>query len=261
MAIFYVTPTNDLRAVSEDGSDDVLISKAGKVFQASCTNNSDNEQLWVMTSDPDTDPNIGGDVIMVSVMKGSVTSDFKLPGGKKFGAKAIAAGQNSCYFLQEDGSIDQIDQDGNHKQVFPENTALQISKGENGLIVVLSTEIDLKKFGNKIKWFREGDTKLSDDGAVGSQAVGQMGNISYIKPDGDFCSYSPGRGPGGNFQTTGTILRLITNSAEYLAITFEPHKDGGNLMANIGATSPGTISTVAGAVYAEGTSVNYNLFK
>jgi len=265
MGLFYITPDNNLRAVSDDGSDDRAISKAGQVFQVSGTDNAENEQVWIISSDPDTDSAIGGDIIKVSVLDTSGTpvfSDFVTPGGKTLGARSIAAGKNSCYFVEGDGSVHQVDKDGNQSQVFPANTAIQINKGADGLIIVLSYDINVEQGGNIIKWFKEGDTSLSGatDGAVGSQCAGQMNGISYIKPNGDFCNFSPYSAPGGDFAVDGNPVKLITNSSQYLAITDEVHADGGNLIQNISQPGPTTIKTAKGAVYAEGTSGNYDLF-
>lgn len=265
MALFYVTADNELRAVNNDGTNDKAITQAGHTMQVSSTSDDDNIQVWILSSDPDTDPAIGGDLLKVSVLDTTSTpvfKDFIKPGAKKFGAKSIAAGKANCYFVEEDGSVHQVDKDGNHKQVFPANTALNISNGDNGLLVMLSCDINFEKGGNLIKWFYDAETPklLGDKDAVGSQCVSQMGNISYIKPDGGFCSFDPDRAPGGDFAVDGNPVRLITNTEQYLAITDEVHEDGGNLIQNISQPGPTTIKTIKGAIYAEGMSLNYDLF-
>ena len=136
MPFLYVTPDNDLYTVNWDGSQDKHIASAGKVFEATSTDNPDNGQVWVLSKKPDPDFNTGGDFLKVSYLDDSLTplffSAFEKPGGKDIAAVSIAAGKNGCYYIQEDGSVNYVDRHGKHKNIFPADTAHEIHKGYNG---------------------------------------------------------------------------------------------------------------------------------
>lgn len=271
MAFLYVTSDNELRSVNWDGSDDFAISSAGKVYQVTNTDNADTGQVWVLSTDPDTDPTIGGDMLMVSELDTSGTpvfTPFAKPGGVSIGAKGIAAGTNGCYYVQEDGSVHFVDKDGNTSDIFPANTALEIQKGDAGLIAVVTYEIDVDKGGNVIKWFRElpgvkpALENVGNNNAIGSQAVVQNEDqVVFMQPNGKLASFSPPSDNVGEVAfDSSAVLRLISNGGFY-AVSTEMHDGGGNYIKNIENTPATKVESTKGAVYAEFTTLNTDLFK